>query len=125
MNGTGFGFPSYPQRPSVKPQQVGMALQQMHAAPPMPAPAPSPETPGYLGPPRFAAPSATPPQAGDPDPDPAVKMAVHEAMDRMASGGDSRGQQGDGSPNNPEQLRRMGLSPLEIKLLWMSGGARY
>lgn len=128
MNGNGFGFNRYPQRPSVQPQQVGNALaalgalKRAQAAPPTAAP-----TPG--GPQFGAVPSSSfmqaPPAAGTPEGSPALKMAVAEALSRRNSGGDSRGQQGlPGNPFNIVQLARMGLSQPEIQLLQMSGGVR-
>lgn len=129
MNGNLVGFNKYPQRPSVRPMDVGNALAALgamkrlqQAAPPTSAP-----TPG--GPPFGAVPSSAVqenlPQAGTPEGSPAIKMAVAEALARKNSGGASRGQQGlPGNPYNVVQLARMGLSPTEIELLQMSGGSR-
>lgn len=124
MNGNAFGFPAYPQQPSVAPQAVGAALQQMQTAPQQqPDAAPPTAAPMPGGPPFGAVPSSAANQ--DPDPNPAIQLAVREAMDRLKNGTHSMGQQGEpGSPFNAVQLARMGLSPVEIKLLQMSGGSR-
>jgi hypothetical protein len=126
MNGNAFGFPQYPQRPSVSPQAVGQALvsqnmmQQQPVAMPgagvvsqMAAPSPDQSTPQDNG--------LTPSGLSNT----ALQMAVKEALLRAKSGGPSRGQQGEPSvPFATMQLERMGISPLEIKLLQMGGGLR-
>lgn len=128
MNGNGFGFNRYPQRPSVNPQQVGDALaalgamKRQQAMPPSPAPTPGGPAFGAVPSSSF---SAAPPAAGTPEGSPALKMAVAEALARVHSGGADRGQQGlPGNPFNIVQLARMGLSQPEIQLLQMSGGVR-
>jgi len=125
MNGNAFGFPQYPQQPSISPQAVGQALvqrgmmaqQQQQAAMPAAPPAPAPMA------------SAAPTDDNGLTPsglsNTALQMAVKEALLRAKSGGASRGQQGQPSvPFATMQLERMGISPLEIKLLQMGGGLR-
>jgi hypothetical protein len=122
MPGTGFGFPSYPQRPSLNPQDVG-ALLRMNAQPaepdaddmgasPMMAPAAAP---------RLADNSADDTPLGGDD---AVPSAIHIAARELTARGPAATQGTQREPAAPgtiQQLARMGLSPQEIQFLTIGG----
>lgn len=139
MPGSGFGFPNYPQRPSVDPNQVGQLLVE-RAQEGQPAP-------GNVHPSALKSQADGQGPAGDPlstltgvpprllgayqDSVPSGGSAVlGSAVSAAARDADRRGpkaptqQQQAPAPFTDEQLLRMGISPAELRLLKISGGVK-
>lgn len=119
MPGTGFGFPSYPQRPSLNPQDVGALLMQQNTQPaPAPAaPLAAPEMPGR----------ALSDLTADDTPiggDDAVPSALHIAARELTARGPATTigtQRQPASPGSFAQLSKLGLSPEEIQFITIGG----
>lgn len=123
MPGTGFGFPSYPQRPSVNPQDVG-ALLRMNAQPVAAAPMgaePDADDMGMAPTGRLSDNSADDTPIGG---NPAVPSALNIAAQELTARGPAATQGTQRQPASPAtvmQLARMGLSPEEIQFLTLGG----
>lgn len=111
MNGTGFGFPKYPQRPSVPPRAVGQMLMQKSMM----------QQDAAMMDPAAMAP-VQPMMSAEPV-DPSLKEALEAA--RMRASGMNPGQQRSAPlPFATEQVRRLGVSDAEIELLKLSGAMK-
>lgn len=119
MPGTGFGFPSYPQRPSVNPQDVGALLMQQNQPQPM------------AGEQAMAMPAAAAsslsdisaddtPLGGHPDLPSSLSIAARELTARGPAATQGTQRQ-PASPGSLAQLSRLGLSPEEIQLITLGG----
>ena len=123
MPGTGFGFPSYPQRPSVDPQTVGSLLMQKGQAP---APAPSAQPmvdPAAVGRQLSDSGADDTPIGGASDVPSALSIAAREATARgpAATAGSQRN---PAAPGTYQQLMNMGVSEDELHLLTLGGSIR-
>lgn len=127
MPGTGFGFPSYPQRPSVDPQTVGSLLQQRQQQPAAPAAQAQPMMAGVdamaVGRQLSDSGADDTPIGGAGHLPSALSIAAREATARgpAATAGTQRN---PAAPGTHEQLRRMGVSEEEIHLLTLGGSIR-
>lgn len=138
MPGSGFGFPNYPQRPTVSPNDVGSLLAQRAQAG---QPAPGNVNPSAIkgaGPGgAMMDPTATltgvPPRlltayqdatrsGGDEALGSSLSIAMREAERRGPPG--PAQQRTAAAPFSHEQMLRMGLSPAEIRILQLSGGTK-
>lgn len=123
MPGTGFGFPSYPQRPSVDPQTVGSMLMQRGQQQAAPAPSAMMVDPVAVGRQLSDVTADDTPVGGDSSTPSALHIAAREATARgpAATAGTQRQ---PAAPGTIEQLRRMGVSDEEIELLSLGGSIR-
>lgn len=121
MPGTAFGFPSYPQRPSLNPQDVG-ALLRTAQQPAAPAMEPDADDMGMAS-------SASSLSSVSADDTPiggnsAVPSALSIAARELTARGPAATmgtQRQPASPGTFAQLQKLGLSPEEIQFITLGG----